>query len=126
MKVGVSLFMQNYTDWERYEAEEKDPTLPTSAPKISDAQIFQDHLHMGRLVEPLGFQSLWTVEHHFTPYTMINNPTQFLAYFAGCTERIDMGTMVVVLPWHDPIAVAEGYVCLLYTSDAADDLLCVD
>ena len=34
---------------------------------------------------------LWSVEHHFTPYTMINNPAQFLAYFAGCTERIDMG-----------------------------------
>src|SRR5262245_29666211 len=43
---------------------------------------------------------------------MINNPTQFLAYFAGCTERIDMGTMVVVLPWHDPLMVAEGYVAL--------------
>ena len=43
---------------------------------------------------------------------MINNPTQFLAYFAGRTKRIDMGTMVVVLPWHDPIMVAEGYIAL--------------
>jgi alkanesulfonate monooxygenase SsuD/methylene tetrahydromethanopterin reductase-like flavin-dependent oxidoreductase (luciferase family) len=25
-------------------------------------------------VEELGFDSLWTIEHHFTPYTMVNNP----------------------------------------------------
>src|SRR5262249_53593102 len=64
-----------------------------------------------------GFDSLWTVEHHFTPYTMINNPTQFLAYFAGGTSRIDMGTMIVVLPWHDPVQVAEGFVALDHMLD---------
>ena len=48
---------------------------------------------------------------------MVNNPAQFLSYFAGCTERIDMGTMVTVLPWHDPIAVAEGYVALDHMLD---------
>ena len=93
MKVGVSLFAQNYVDWDRFEAEEGGAA--GSPQPIHDAQIYREQFHLGRLVEPLGFNSLWTVEHHFTPYTMINNPTQFLAYFAGCTERIDMGTMVV-------------------------------
>jgi alkanesulfonate monooxygenase SsuD/methylene tetrahydromethanopterin reductase-like flavin-dependent oxidoreductase (luciferase family) len=55
---------------------------------------------------------LWTVEHHFTPYTMFPDPLQLLSYFAGRTERIEMGTMVVVLPWHDPIRVAEGIAML--------------
>ena len=32
---------------------------------------------------------------------------QFLSYFAGRTERVQLGSMVVVLPWHDPIRVAE-------------------
>jgi alkanesulfonate monooxygenase SsuD/methylene tetrahydromethanopterin reductase-like flavin-dependent oxidoreductase (luciferase family) len=112
MKVGVSLFAQNYTDWDRYEAIEAKAEDENKPPRISDAQIYAEQFRLGKLVEPLGFDSLWTVEHHFTPYTMVNNPTQFLAYFAGCTERIDMGTMVVVLPWHDPIMVAEGYVAL--------------
>ena len=82
MKVGVTLFAQNYTDWDRFEAVEAGAT---DAPpqRISDAQIYQEQFHLGDLVEPLGFDSLWTVEHHFTPYTMVNNPTQFLAYFAG-------------------------------------------
>lgn len=111
MKVGVTLFARNYVDWERFEQAEAgvDGDLPQLVP---DAQVYREQFHLGRLVEPLGFDSLWTVEHHFTPYTMINNPTQFLAYFAGATSRIGMGTMVVVLPWHDPIAVAEGCIAL--------------
>ena len=111
MKVGVTLFAQNYTDWDRFEAVEAGVT-DAPPPRVVDAQIYQEQFRLGDLVEPLGFDSLWTVEHHFTPYTMVNNPTQFLSYFAGRTQRIDMGTMVVVLPWHDPIAVAEGYVAL--------------
>jgi alkanesulfonate monooxygenase SsuD/methylene tetrahydromethanopterin reductase-like flavin-dependent oxidoreductase (luciferase family) len=112
MKVGVSLFAQNYVDWDRFERAEAEVSGAELPQLVPDAQIYREQFHLGRLVEPLGFDSLWTVEHHFTPYTMINNPTQFLAYFAGCTQRIDMGTMVVVLPWHDPVQVAEGYVAL--------------
>jgi alkanesulfonate monooxygenase SsuD/methylene tetrahydromethanopterin reductase-like flavin-dependent oxidoreductase (luciferase family) len=117
VKVGVSLFMQNYTDWDRYEAMEKDPTVASTPPRISDAKIFQDHLHLGRQIEPLGFDSIWTVEHHFTPYTMINNPCQFLSYFAGCTDEVEMGTMVMVLPWHDPIRLAEEIIMLDHMLD---------
>jgi alkanesulfonate monooxygenase SsuD/methylene tetrahydromethanopterin reductase-like flavin-dependent oxidoreductase (luciferase family) len=32
---------------------------------------------------------------------------QFLTYLAGVTERVQLGSMVVVLPWHDPMRVAE-------------------
>jgi len=34
-------------------------------------------------------------------------PTQLLSYYAGRTKRITLGTAVIVLPWHDPIRVAE-------------------
>jgi alkanesulfonate monooxygenase SsuD/methylene tetrahydromethanopterin reductase-like flavin-dependent oxidoreductase (luciferase family) len=106
MKVGVSLFMQNYTDWDRFERIESGaPTSPVAEP---DWKIYADELALGRLAEPLGFDSIWTVEHHFTPYTMVPDPISLLSYFAGCTERVEMGTMVVVLPWHDPVRVAEG------------------
>lgn len=112
MKVGVTLFAQNYTDWERFERAEADPSAEPPAPRINDAQIYQEQLHIGRLVEPLGFDSLWTVEHHFTPYTMVPAPMQLLSYFAGITSRIDMGTMIIVLPWHDPLRVAESFITL--------------
>jgi alkanesulfonate monooxygenase SsuD/methylene tetrahydromethanopterin reductase-like flavin-dependent oxidoreductase (luciferase family) len=106
MKVGVSLFMQNYGDWERYEAQERGESQ--GPPRTPDWKIYEEDLHLGRLVEPLGFDSLWSVEHHFTPYTMVTDVLQLLAYFAGATSRIELGTMVIVLPWHDPIRVAEG------------------
>ena len=102
MRVGVTFFLQNYRDWERFAAKDTQ-----SGPAVSDAQIYQDELKLGELVEPLGFDAMWTVEHHYSPYTMIPDPLQFLSYHAGRTERIDFGTMVIVLPWHDPLQVAE-------------------
>jgi alkanesulfonate monooxygenase SsuD/methylene tetrahydromethanopterin reductase-like flavin-dependent oxidoreductase (luciferase family) len=68
---------------------------------------------MGDLAEPLGFDSLFALEHHFTGYAMSPAPTQLLSYYAGRTKRIQLGTAVIVLPWHDPVRVAEQ-IALLY------------
>ena len=38
---------------------------------------------------------------------MIPNPVQFLSYFAAHTHHIQLGTAVIVLPWHDPVRIAE-------------------
>ena len=73
----------------------------------SDAEVFGEHLALGDLAEPLGFDSLFALEHHFTGYAMSPSPTQLLSYYAGRTKRIALGTAVIVLPWHDPVRVAE-------------------
>jgi alkanesulfonate monooxygenase SsuD/methylene tetrahydromethanopterin reductase-like flavin-dependent oxidoreductase (luciferase family) len=73
----------------------------------SDASVVHEHMALGDLAEPLGFDSLWALEHHFTGYAMSPAPTQLLAYYAGRTKRIALGTAVIVLPWHDPVRVAE-------------------
>ncbi len=88
MKVGVALNMLNQAG-------------------RSDASVVGEHLAMGDLAEPLGFDSLFALEHHFTGYAMSPAPTQLLAYYAGRTKRIVLGTSVIVLPWHDPVRVAE-------------------
>jgi alkanesulfonate monooxygenase SsuD/methylene tetrahydromethanopterin reductase-like flavin-dependent oxidoreductase (luciferase family) len=72
-----------------------------------DAEVYRHDLRLADLAEPLGFDSIWGVEHHFTDYTMCPDVLQFLAYMAGRTERVRLGSMVVVLPWHDPLRVAE-------------------
>src|SRR5262245_52228380 len=69
-------------------------------------------LALGDLAEPLGFDSLWCFEHHFSSYMLSPNPLQILTYFAGRTKRIQLGTMVVVLPWHHPVRVAEEVLLL--------------
>src|SRR3989449_11640855 len=81
-------------------------------PGLSDAAVFAEHMALGDLAEPLGFDSLFALEHHFTGYAMSPSPLQLLAYYAGRTQRITFGTAVIVLPWHDPIRVAEGIALL--------------
>src|SRR5437879_6978406 len=82
----------------------------------SDASVVGEHLVLGDLAEPLGFDSLFALEHHFTGYAMSPAPTQLLSYYAGRTRRIALGTAVIVLPWHDPVRVAEQIALL--------DILC--
>ena len=72
-----------------------------------DTAVLHDHMALGDLAEPLGFDSLFALEHHFTGYAMSPSPLQFLSYYAGRTSRIHLGTAVIVIPWHDPIRVAE-------------------
>ncbi|MFP6697972.1 MAG: LLM class flavin-dependent oxidoreductase [Alphaproteobacteria bacterium] len=85
-------------------------------PGRSDAAVLAEHLALGDLAEPLGFDSLFGLEHHFTGYSMSPSPLQLLTYYAGRTKRITLGTCVIVLPWQDPIRVAEQIAYL--------DLLC--
>ena len=85
-------------------------------PGRPDSSVLSEHLALADLAEPLGFDSLFSLEHHFTGYSMSPSPLQILAYFAGRTKRITLGTCVIVLPWQDPIRVAEQIAYL--------DLLC--
>jgi alkanesulfonate monooxygenase SsuD/methylene tetrahydromethanopterin reductase-like flavin-dependent oxidoreductase (luciferase family) len=83
----------------------------------TDRNVYRNELRLGDLAEPLAFESLWGVEHHFTEYTMCPDVLQYLTYFAGRTHRIQLGSMVVVLPWHDPMRVAEQVVMLDHFSN---------
>lgn len=106
MKVGLSLPFAHTSDWQRFLAtERREPA--SGRPAIPDVQIWDEDIQLGLEAEPLGFESIFCPEHHFTPYCFSTDPLQVLTYFAGRTEQIDLGTMVVVLPWHHPLRVAE-------------------
>lgn len=75
--------------------------------KWTDREVYANELRLAEMAEPLGFESIWSVEHHFTDYTMCPDVVQFLSYMAGKTTRARLGSMVVVLPWHDPLRAAE-------------------
>jgi alkanesulfonate monooxygenase SsuD/methylene tetrahydromethanopterin reductase-like flavin-dependent oxidoreductase (luciferase family) len=75
--------------------------------RVLDHQVYERDLKLALQAEPLGFESIWGVEHHFTDYTMCPDVLQFLTYMAGATTSIQLGSMVCVLPWHDPLRVAE-------------------
>jgi alkanesulfonate monooxygenase SsuD/methylene tetrahydromethanopterin reductase-like flavin-dependent oxidoreductase (luciferase family) len=72
----------------------------------TDRGVYREELVLAQMAEPPGFDSGWGTEHHFTDYSMIPNPLPFLAYMAGRSSRVDLGSMVVVLPWHNPARLA--------------------
>ena len=85
--------------------------------KMSDKDVYRFELGLAARAERAGFDSIWTPEHHFSDYQMTPNVPQFLAWVAGQTKTIRLGTMVTVLPWHDPVRVAENFVLLDHLSE---------
>jgi alkanesulfonate monooxygenase SsuD/methylene tetrahydromethanopterin reductase-like flavin-dependent oxidoreductase (luciferase family) len=83
---------------------------------MSDADMFRHELGLAVRAERTGFDSVWTPEHHFSDYMVTPNVPQFLAWVAGQTSTVRLGTMVTVLPWHDPVRVVENFTLLDHLS----------
>jgi alkanesulfonate monooxygenase SsuD/methylene tetrahydromethanopterin reductase-like flavin-dependent oxidoreductase (luciferase family) len=77
-----------------------------------DGDVWRAEMSLADQAEALGFQSVWAVEHHFAGYSMSCDPLQFLTWVAARTQHVKLGTMVSVLPWHDPVRLAE-HACVL-------------
>ncbi len=85
---------------------------------MSDKDFWMEEMRLAELCEPLGFSSIWCVEHHFdSPYSMSPDNLQVLAYLAGRTARIGLTTGAIILPWNNPLRVAEKIVVLDYLSN---------
>src|SRR5258708_8505609 len=72
-----------------------------------DAQTYQEELTVGDMAEGLGFDSVWTLDHHFTGYVMSPDPTALLMYVAARTKRVQLSTAGSLLPWHHPVQWGE-------------------
>ena len=57
--------------------------------------------------ERLGYTSAWLVEHHFTGFAQLSATLNYLCYLCARTSTIRLGSAVVVVPWHNPILLAE-------------------
>ena len=78
--------------------------------RANEAQVFADMVEQCLLAEEMGFDCIWSVEHHcLTQYAHLSAPESFLAFIAGRTTRIHVGHGVVCLPFkmNHPIKVAE-------------------
>jgi alkanesulfonate monooxygenase SsuD/methylene tetrahydromethanopterin reductase-like flavin-dependent oxidoreductase (luciferase family) len=69
------------------------------------------------MAEELGMDSVWATEHHFDNYSISPDVLQLMSYIAGRTKRVKLGSMVIVVPWHDPVRLAEQIVLLDHYSD---------
>jgi len=78
----------------------------------SDADFIREEIDNLVMADELGFDSVWITEHHFTDYSMSNDPLQLLTYIAGKTRHVKLGTQCIIVPWHNPVRTAEAIVNL--------------
>src|SRR5262249_30652227 len=57
--------------------------------------------------EELGFDSIWLTEHHFIEYGLSVSPAVLAAAAAMRTRRVRIGLAAAILPFHDPVRLAE-------------------
>jgi probable F420-dependent oxidoreductase len=82
-------------------------------------------LAFGPLAEELGYDSIWVMDHLFnTGYIRQRlddksyyHPLATLSYLSATTQRVALGTSVMVLPYHNPVALAKYVATLDQMSD---------
>src|ERR1700730_7817775 len=57
--------------------------------------------------EALGYHSTFVVEHHFTGFGQVSASLNLLTWLGARTKTLRLGTAVLVLPWHNPVLLAE-------------------
>ncbi len=76
------------------------------APDTDMREVARHTLEMVRMADRGGFDIVWAAEHHALEMTIAPNPFQILTWWAAHTERIHLGTAVVVAPYWHPVDVA--------------------
>jgi alkanesulfonate monooxygenase SsuD/methylene tetrahydromethanopterin reductase-like flavin-dependent oxidoreductase (luciferase family) len=85
--------------------------------RVSDADVYRLELGLAARAEDSGFDSIWLPEHHFSDYNLSSQQLMILSWLAAQTTSVRLGTIVTVLPWHDPVRVAEQFSVLDHLSD---------
>src|ERR1700730_9252320 len=76
-------------------------------PDVDSAAGFKDYIEYVIEAEALGYQSAFIVEHHFTGFGQVSATLNLLTWIGARTRTLRLGTAVIVLPWHNPVLLAE-------------------
>ena len=76
-------------------------------PGTSDIDVIQREFEQMLLSEELGYDTVWLTEHHCTEYGISVSPMALAAAIAARTQRINIALAAAILPFHDPIRLAE-------------------
>jgi alkanesulfonate monooxygenase SsuD/methylene tetrahydromethanopterin reductase-like flavin-dependent oxidoreductase (luciferase family) len=78
-----------------------------SGRNTDSSQGFRDFIDNNVEAEALGYYSTFLVEHHFTGFGQVSASLNLLTWLGARTRHLRLGTAVLVLPWHNPVLLAE-------------------
>jgi alkanesulfonate monooxygenase SsuD/methylene tetrahydromethanopterin reductase-like flavin-dependent oxidoreductase (luciferase family) len=76
-------------------------------PALSHPEVVHREIEQMVWTEELGFDSIWLTEHHFIEYGLSVSPAILATAAAMRTRRVRIGLAAAILPFHDPIRLAE-------------------
>src|SRR5437868_5736931 len=79
----------------------------SEATEFDSSEGFRDFIDYNVEAEALGFHGTFVVEHHFTGYGQVSATINLLTWLGARTSTLRLGTAVIVLPWHNPVLLAE-------------------
>ena len=75
--------------------------------EFDSTEGFHDFIEYNIEAEALGFHGTFVVEHHFTGFGQVSATLNLLTWLGARTKSLRLGTAVTVLPWHNPVLLAE-------------------
>ncbi len=91
-------------------------------PGHDHADIIRRELRQVEWSEELGFDEVWFTEHHFIDYGLSVDPASLAAAAAARTRRVRIGLAAAILPFHEPIRLAEQMAVVDIISDGRLDV----
>ena len=82
-------------------------TARHGGPDVDSGQGYKQFVDYNIEAEALGYHSTFLVEHHFTGFGQVSASLALLTWVAAKTKTLRLGTAVLVLPWHNPVLLAE-------------------
>jgi alkanesulfonate monooxygenase SsuD/methylene tetrahydromethanopterin reductase-like flavin-dependent oxidoreductase (luciferase family) len=82
-------------------------TARHGGPDVDSGQGYKQFVEYNIEAEALGYHSTFLVEHHFTGFGQVSASLALLTWVAAKTKTLRLGTAVLVLPWHNPVLIAE-------------------
>ena len=82
---------------------------------------FREFVERNIEAEALGYYSTFLVEHHFTGFGQVSATLNLLTWIGARTKTLRLGTAVMVLPWHNPVLLAEQIATLDLLSEGRVD-----
>jgi alkanesulfonate monooxygenase SsuD/methylene tetrahydromethanopterin reductase-like flavin-dependent oxidoreductase (luciferase family) len=88
---------------------------------LSTGDYYNRILQQVELAETLGYECFWFGEHHFDFAGVIPSPPVLMSVAAKATKKIRLGVAVCLLPYRNPLFVAEEYAMVDVLSDGRLD-----